>query len=250
MVISKGIEVGDSVILQCATNEYPCYWFLDEKCTDTIVAGSRTCGFILNGNILKHLMSDPHIYLKRFDVLTGCMSSSTPIAIHFGTKSGGGKIGSSQTVCEGDKFRGITNRVGASGNYIYPSEEKMKFTYSWQYSTDVDMGVWVNISGNSNSDLFADKVDSIVGILHESVYWFRRIATNDSGRSSFSDTVRLAFYDKLKPGVVSLAAPSAAFCELYELPYIKTTKPQGGHTYNDDYGYSWQVSVNDVNISL
>lgn len=244
MVISNGIEVGDSVILQCATNEYPCYWFLDEKCTDTIVAGSRACGFILNGNILKHLMSDPHIYLKRFDVLTGCMSSSTPIAIHFGTKSGGGKIGSSQTVCEGEKFRGITNRVGASGNYIYPSEEKMKFTYSWQYSTDVDMGVWVNISGNSNLDLFADKVDSIVGILHESVYWFRRIATNDSGRSSFSDTVRLAFYDKLKPGVVSLAASSAAFCESYDLPYVKTTKPQGGHTYNDDYDYSWQVSVN------
>lgn len=243
-VLTKGIEVGDSVILQCGTNEYPCFWFIDEKCTDTLVAGNRTCSFILDGKILKHLMSDPHIYLKRYDEVTGCMSSATAITISFGNKSYGGKIGSSQTVCQGEGFNGLSNRILASGNYLYPLEGKMNFTYSWQYTTDIDMGLWIGVNGNSSPNLSSEKVDSIVNLLNESEYWFRRVATNDSGRYTYSDTVRLSYFDSLKPGVVRLSGGVSAFCETNDMPYISTTSPQGGHTYNNDYRYQWQISVN------
>lgn len=243
-VLTKGIEVGDSVILQCGTNEYPCFWFLDEKCTDTIVAGNRTCSFILDGKILKHLMSDPHIYLKRYDEVTGCMSSATAIAISFGNKSNGGKIGSSQTICLGGKFNGLSNRTMATGNYIYPLEGKMNFTYSWQYTSDIDMGLWIVVNGDSNPNLSSEKVDSIVSLLNESEYWFRRVATNDSGRYTYSDTVRLNYFDSLKPGVVKLSNEASDFCETYDFPYVITSVPQGGYTYNDDYEYQWQISVN------
>lgn len=244
-VITKGFEVGDSIVLQCNTNEYPCYWFIDAKCTDTLKAGSRTCSFVLKDKILDHLMSDPHIYVKRYDEINDCFSSPTAVAINFGTISYGGKIGGTQKICRGGNFGDIYSRSTATGNYLYPQNDNMKFNYSWQYSTDSKLKLWVNINDINSIDLPARCIDSIVSIQDKPSYWFRRIAVNDSNRVSYSDTVELSYYDELIAGEVSLCENGNKFCKPYNLPFVKTTKPTGGYTYNNDYSYQWQVKVND-----
>ena len=244
-VITKGFEIGDSIVLQCNTNEYPCYWFSDAKCTDTIKSGSRTCGFRLEGELLDQLMSDPHIYVKRYDDVTGCFSTEVSIAVNFGTESRGGKIASSQQICRGEKFDGISSRTNASGDYLYPEAENMHFEYTWQYSTDSKQKTWVNVGGYSEKELSAEKVDSIVDILGKPTYWFRRVAKNDSGRVCYSDTIVLEYYNDLQPGVLSLSETSAGYCESYMMPIIRTTHPDGGYLENGGYEYEWQMKVND-----
>lgn len=244
-VINNGFEIGDSIVIQCNTNEYPCYWFSDSKCTDTIKSNSRTCGFKLEGDLLDQLMSDPHIYVKRYDDATGCFSTEVAIAVNFGTDSRGGKIASSQQICRGEKFDGISSRTNASGDYLYPEAENMHFEYTWQYSTDNKQKTWVNVGGYSEKVLPAEKVDSIVDILGKPTYWFRRVAKNDSGRVCYSDTIVLEYYNDLQPGVLSLSETSAGYCESYMMPIIRTTHPDGGYLENGGYEYEWQMKIND-----
>lgn len=244
-VITRGFEIGDSIVFQCNNFDYPCYWFADAKCTDTIKAGTRTCGFRLEGDLLDQLMSDPHIYVKRYDDATDCFSSATAVGLSFGTRSEGGKISSSQKICLGSSFNGLAGRTKATGNYLYPENENMTFTYTWQYSTDARQKTWVSVSDHDGMDLPKEKVDSIVGILNKGDYWFRRMAVNDSGRVCYSDTLHLNYYDKLEAGELSLSSPAKSYCDAYQMPVVRTTRPTGGYTTNDNYGYEWQLKVND-----
>ncbi len=244
-VIKDGFELGDSVTVLCGNNEYPCYWFMDGKCTDTLAANSRTCSFKIDGYILDTLANRQSVYLKRYDDINGCMSSKTEVPIGSIGKSNGGKIGSSQVICHGDKFGGLFNVTEARSTVLYPEDKVMKVEYSWQYTTNSNMSGWIKVNNVHTTDLSSEKVDSIISILNKPEYWFRRVATNEKGRSTYSDTVKLSYYNELVAGEVTLASVKTSYCEGDELPYIRTTQPTEGHTYNDDYGLRWQISLND-----
>lgn len=244
-VIRDGFELGDSVIVLCGNNEYPCYWFMDSKCTDTLAANSRTCSFKIDGYILDTLANRQSVYLKRYDDINGCMSSKTEVPIGSIGKSDGGKIGPSQVICHGDKFGGLFNVTESRSSILYPEDKVMKIEYSWQYTTNNNMGGWIKVNNVHTMDLSSEKVDSIISVLNKPEYWFRRVATNEKGRSTYSDTVKLSYYNELVAGEVTLASVKTSYCEGDELPYIRTTQPTEGHTYNDDYGLRWQISLND-----
>ena len=236
----RGFEIGDSLVVGYnSTDGAACMWALDSLFENPLEESKSYVGLkMTEGNAIK-LMQDPHIYLRRMS--NSCWSSTLAIPIALGSPSDGGIIADNQKVCRGAGFGVIKNVIPASGNWIAPSYNAMKWTYSWQYSKDSTD--WVDIAGSDSIDLTEDLVNKYASLMSGNDSYFRRVAKNDSGRVRYSNSVRMSYYDELVPGELSMDSKKG-LCIEDELPVITSTEAKGGMMEYNGVSYSWYVSLN------
>lgn len=244
--IYKGFEIGDSLVVGYnSTDGAECMWALDSLFTNPLEESKSYVGFRMTEDNAIKLMQDAHVYMKRLS--NGCWSSTLAIPLALGTASDGGFIGGSQKVCKDSEFGMIASIVPATGDWIAPEYNAMKWTYSWQYSKDST--TWVDIAGSDSIVLTADLVNRYAALMSGNDSYFRRVAKNDSGRVRYSNGVKMSFYEELKPGVVSMDKDMNGFCVDAGFPIVSTTSAIGGRV--EDYGvmYKWKVSFDGGDYS-
>lgn len=245
--ITEGFELGDALSINYTELGYDCYWFADEDCTDTLVANNQLITFDV---ITKETPTT--IYLKRKDNSeNGCFSSALAIPLTIYTKSNGGYIYKDQFKCINDPFETITNGRLADGFSYAPSNGiPRNFIYQWQISTDNQLSVWSNINNATNPDSLPANLINTLRKKECSVYHIRRMATTETGRVCYSDTISLVQYNELKAGTLSFEnydVPELSFCQDDSLPTIISSKPTDGYYgyYDiDGYSYNWEISIN------
>lgn len=245
--IYKGFEIGDSLVVGYnATDGAECMWALDSLFTNPLEESKSYVGFRMTEDNAIRLMQDPHVYMKRLS--NGCWSSTLAIPVALGTASDGGFIGGSQKVCKDSEFCMIASIVPATGDWIAPEYNAMKWTYSWQYSKDST--TWVDIAGSDSIVLTADLVNRYAALMSGNDSYFRRVARNDSARVRYSNGVRMSYYDMLKPGELTMNTSQNGLCFGEELPVVGTTPATGGLTTENGVRYTWYVAVNSGDYVL
>lgn len=235
VITPVGAEEGDNIrVVYNTPNYYEVWnWFSDELANDTL--GRK------NGLTLTNVSMMSKLFLQLGDGV--CTSELTQVPLTIYRQSNGGKIASDQKVCKGGSFYGIRSEKRASGSTGF-------FTYSWQYATNPSSEKsWRTIEGATEDELSADAVNEVVQ--GENTY-FRRLATNEFGRTVYSDTIYLAYFDDLTPGVLSFEDDKRThFCQTDTLPNIVTTLPKGGMSdaYGYAYKYGWDVSLDGTNYT-
>ncbi len=239
--IRKGFEIGDSLhVAYLSTEAYDCLWSLDRAFVDTLEAQMNYFSFRVTGRVANKLMADPYIYMKRKS--EGCWSSVLSIPISLGSASDGGMIGYDQTICSGGVFDAIRSVSEPRGEWKTPVDAPMKWSYSWQFS--IDSVTWANISGADSLLLKGADVTRFASLLDSKVTYFRRVATNDSLRTRYSNVVKMTYYDALKPGTLSLNTDKNGFCVYDELPTVLSTAATGGRISEDGLFYTWYMRMN------
>lgn len=242
--ITQGFEYGDSLVVRYGDLLYDCYWFGNSSLTDTLSKGGYSYGTIISDK------TPTEIFLTRYDSEKSCMSQSIAIDLPLYSKSEGGKLAyiGETLLCRADSFKAIVNVKEASGMMISPNfGQERSFVYQWQVATDGLGKHWKDIPMATDLDLSAEKINSLAS--HDvSSYMFRRKATNECGRVSFSDTVTLRFYDDFLPGTISYPSPKDAFCTTDSFPTLASTTPVGGICGVDGIGYQykWQYSLDGL----
>ncbi len=233
VITPEGAEEGDNIrVVYNTPNYYEVWnWFSDDLANDTL--GRK------NGLTLTNVSMMSKLFLQLGDGV--CESELTQVPLTIYRKSNGGKISSDQKVCKGTSFYGIKSEKRASGSTGF-------FSYSWQYATNPSSEKsWKIVEGATEDELSADAVNEVVQ--GESTY-FRRLATNEFGRTVYSDTVYLSYFDDLTPGILSFEDDKRThFCQTDILPNIVTTLPKGGMSgsYGYAYKYGWEVSLDGKN---
>ncbi len=235
VITPAGVEEGDNMrVVYNTPNYYEVWnWFSDELGNDTI--GRK------NGLTLTNVSMMSKLFLQLGDGVCSSELKQVPLTIY--RKSSGGKISSDQKVCKGASFYGIKSEKRASGSTGF-------FSYSWQYATNPSSEKsWRMVDGATEDELSADVVNEVMQ--GESTY-FRRLATNEFGRTVYSDTICLSYFDDLTPGVLSFEDDKRThFCQTDTLPNIVTTLPKGGMSgsYGYAYKYGWDVSIDGKNYT-
>lgn len=231
------VEEGDNIRITYTDPSYfeNWHWFADKEAKDTLSNK--------NGLTLTNVSMTTSAYLQLGDGVCETDVRQVPLTVY--PKSEGGQISSSQQVCIGGEFDDIvSNRHAKGGTGV--------FAYEWQYSTTPSNELtWKKVEEELEADLPASAINKIMD--GENTY-FRRVATNEFGRKSYSDTILLSYFDELTPGTLSFEKDSKKekFCQYESLPDIVTSMPSGGKSDSYGYGYKigWEISLDNDNYTV
>lgn len=187
---SDGFEVGDQLTF-IGRHSYATVFFKDEACTDTIK----------DRIILEYTDEEkaelPIVFCKAYNSKIDCYSESSIVTIPFGLKSDGGviSVGDSVKLFANDSFPEIVSLRDAHGTYIAPERRDMEWTYSWQYCYSDKLSSWRTLEDvtSSSSSLPKKLVNSIAvpSVVGTPYVYVRRVATNEKGRSRYSNVLKL-----------------------------------------------------------
>lgn len=167
---------------------------LTDGCT-TVYTDALQLTLAKNTRLLNMLISGTKpdtIFAKRRDKGTDCYSAAFAIPLELYAKSNGGVILNDQTIAPGSSFAKLLSGKPASGHSLTPTPGLARtFTYQWQICANPATGNWTDIEGATNPEELGEGLLNAAATAGATKLFVRRMATNECGRSSFSDTVTL-----------------------------------------------------------